>query len=151
MVTFEILFSQVQGAGNVAAVCVKQEKLLRVFSLRVIDVLTRQADNSIPLSKFSTAYEKLFSQKLCVQNFGCASLDDLLSVVSSVAKVGKIFNRNFYSYFPCPLCDWWLQFYVCSCLTHTARSCTITTLLNSLSKATYPKSKLAGQSGSFEN
>lgn len=96
VVTREILFSQVQGAGNMAAVCVKQEELLDVFSLRVINVLTGQADNSIPLSKFTTAYEQLYGQKLCVQNFGCASLDDLLSVVSPVAKVGKIFNRNLY-------------------------------------------------------
>ena len=79
-----------------AAVCVKQEELLNVFSLRVINVLTGQADNSIPLSKFTTAYEQLYGQKLCVQNFGCASLDDLLSVVSPVAKVGKIFNQNLY-------------------------------------------------------
>ena len=97
MVTREILFSQVQGAGNMAAVCVKQEELLNVFSLRVINVLTGQADKySIPLSKFTSAYEQLYGQKLCVQNFGCASLDDLLSVVSPVAKVGKIFNRNLY-------------------------------------------------------
>ena len=94
-----------------AAVCVKQEQLLKVFSLRVIDVLTGQADNSIPLSKFATAYEKLFSQKICVQNFGCASLDDLLSVVSPVAKVGEMFDGNLSSYFPCPLCDWSLRFF----------------------------------------
>ena len=98
-----------------AAVCVKQEELLNVFSLRVINVLTGQADNSIPLSKFTTAYEQLYGQKLCVQNFGCASLDDLLSVVSPVAKVGKIFNRNLlltcvWLYFPCPLCVWFYGF-----------------------------------------
>ena len=96
MVTREILFSQVQGAGNMAAVCIKQEELINVFSLRVINVLTGQADNSIPLSKFTTTYEQLYGQKLCVQNFGCASVDDLLSVVCPVVKVGKIFNRNLY-------------------------------------------------------
>ena len=73
-----------------AAVCLKHEHLLEVFSRRVINVLTEQSDKSIPLSKFVTAYEKLCNHKLRVQNFGFASLEDMLLAVSPVVKVLKI-------------------------------------------------------------
>ena len=73
-----------------AAVCLKHEHLLEVFSRRVINVLTEQSDKSIPLSKFVTAYEKLCNHKLRVQNFGFASLEDMLLAVSPVDKVLKI-------------------------------------------------------------
>ena len=62
-----------------------------MFSRRVIDVLIGQADKSIPVSKFVAAYEKLHKHKFRVQNFGFASLEELLSAVSAVVKVGKIF------------------------------------------------------------
>ena len=87
---------QVQGTGNMAAVCIKQEHLVKVFSHRVIDLLTAQPDKSIPVPKFVTAYEKLHNNKLRVQNFGFASLDELLSTVSAVAKVNKLFQPCFH-------------------------------------------------------
>ena len=80
---------QVQGTGNMAAVCIRKEQLLKAFSHCVIDLLMGQADKSIPLSKFEAAYEKLHRHKLRAPNFGFASLDELLSATSAVAKVGK--------------------------------------------------------------
>ena len=85
------MFLQVQGTGNIAAICIKQEHLVKVFSRCVIDLLIGQADKSIPLSKFVATYEKLHNHKLCAQNFGFTSLDELLSAISAVAKVGKLF------------------------------------------------------------
>ena len=76
-----------------AVICLKREHLVKVFSRRVIDVLTGQADKSMPVSKFVAAYEKLHNHKLRVQNFGFTSLDELLSAVSAVAKVNKNFNH----------------------------------------------------------
>lgn len=74
-----------------AAICIKQEHLVKVFSRCVIDLLIGQVDKSIPLSKFVAAYEKLHNHKLCAQNFGFTSLDELLSAISAVGKVGKLF------------------------------------------------------------
>ncbi|XP_022794519.1 meiosis regulator and mRNA stability factor 1-like [Stylophora pistillata] len=78
---------EVQGSGNMAAVCLKHEHLLEEFSRRVIHVLTEQSDKSIPMSKFTTAYEELCNHELRVQNFGFASLEDMLHAVSPVVKV----------------------------------------------------------------
>ena len=74
-----------------AAVCLKHEHLLEEFSRRVIHVLTEQSDKSIPMSKFTTAYEELCNHELRVQNFGFASLEDMLHAVSPVVKVLKTF------------------------------------------------------------
>lgn len=78
---------EVQGTGNMAAVCIKQEHLVKVFSRGVVDLLLRQADKSIRLSKLVSAYEKLHNHKLRAQIFGFVSLDELLSAISAVAKV----------------------------------------------------------------
>lgn len=76
-----------QGSGNTAAICLKHEHLVKVFSLHAIHVLSEQPDKTIPLSTFVAAYEKLYNHKLRAQNFGFASLEELLSVISSVVKV----------------------------------------------------------------
>ena len=70
-----------------AAVCLKHDHLLKVFSLNVIHVLTEQSDKSIPVSKFVAVYEKLHNHKLRAQNFGFASLDELLCAIAPVVKV----------------------------------------------------------------
>ena len=75
-----------------AAVCLKHDRLIKVFSLRVIHVLTEQLDKSIPVSKFVAAYEKLYTHKLRAQNFGFASLDELLCAISPVVKVNRTFQ-----------------------------------------------------------
>lgn len=72
-----------------AAICLKHEHLVKVFSLHVIHVLTEQSDKTIPVSKFVAAYEKLYNHKLRAQNFGFASLDELLCAVPSVVKVSR--------------------------------------------------------------
>lgn len=86
---------QVHGSGNMAAVCLKHDHLLKVFSCHVIHVLTEQLDKSIPVSKFVAAYEKLCNHKLRVQNFGFASLEEMLCAVSPVVKVLKTFKHCF--------------------------------------------------------
>ena len=53
----------------------------------MIHVLSEQPDKTIPVSTFVAVYEKLYNRKLRAQNFGFASLEALLSVISSVVKV----------------------------------------------------------------
>ena len=86
------LFLQVHGCGNTAAICLKHDHLVKVFSLHVIHVLTEQSDKTIPVSKFVAVYEKLYNHKLRAQNFGFASLEELLCAMPSVVKVSGTFQ-----------------------------------------------------------
>lgn len=75
-----------------AAVCLKHDHLLKVFSLNAIHVLTEQSDKSIPVSKFVAVYEKLYNHKLRAQNLGFSSLDELFCAIAPVVKVRGTFH-----------------------------------------------------------
>lgn len=87
-----VVYLQLEGTGNTAAVCIKRERLVKLLSDCVVNLLIRQPDKSIRLSKLVPAYEKLHEHKLRAQVFGFASNDELLSSISAVAKVCEVFS-----------------------------------------------------------
>ena len=83
---------QLQGTGNTAAVCIKHERLVKLLSDCVVNLLIRQPDKSIRLSKLVPAYEKLHDHKLRAKVFGFTSNDELLASISAVAKVCEVIS-----------------------------------------------------------
>ena len=70
-----------------AILCLKKDRLLKVFAREVVDLLNVQPDKSLSVQTFPVVYQRHFGRQFCTENYGHSNMEQLVEAVSSVVMV----------------------------------------------------------------
>nr|UST29482.1 meiosis regulator and mRNA stability factor 1-like isoform X1 [Haliclona caerulea] len=78
---------EVIGSGDFAAVCLKQEYVIRCLARDLVSLLSTQIGKTIMVSHLPKVYEKHFGHPLCLEHYGFTNLMDIFNSMCSIIKV----------------------------------------------------------------